>query len=168
MKSLDFSRYALSACVATAMLAACGRSQPPGAMPQSRTIATHAERGRSCPSQYLECITLAYGSPIEQEWCVPVKGPLGFGPSCDPTSYGTWNWGTKVRKLAGHHSRKWIDVSVEPNPGNPVELTISESTRIKPSHGKIVYVVFLETCTHFSGGWNCLDGWANRIGISTR
>jgi hypothetical protein len=39
MKSVDFGRYALSSCVATAMLAGCGGSQPPigapGAMPQS-------------------------------------------------------------------------------------------------------------------------------------
>ena len=29
MKSLDFSRYALTCCVAAAMLAGCGGSQPP-------------------------------------------------------------------------------------------------------------------------------------------
>jgi hypothetical protein len=44
-------RYALCSCVAAAMLAACGGSQPPvsapGAMPQSRAIATHAERAKS-------------------------------------------------------------------------------------------------------------------------
>ena len=42
MKSLDFSRYALISCVAAAMLAACGGSQPPigapGAMPQASAI----------------------------------------------------------------------------------------------------------------------------------
>ena len=51
MKSLGLSCYALSSCVAVAMLAGCGGSQPPigvpGAMPQSRAIATHAERGGS-------------------------------------------------------------------------------------------------------------------------
>jgi hypothetical protein len=51
MKNLDFSRYALSACAAVAMLAGCGGSQPPtgapGAMPQSSAIATRAERGKS-------------------------------------------------------------------------------------------------------------------------
>jgi hypothetical protein len=51
MKSLDFGRYALGGFAAAAMLAACGGSQPPigtpGAMPQSRAIATHAERGGS-------------------------------------------------------------------------------------------------------------------------
>jgi len=51
MKGLNLGRYALSSCVATALLAACGGSQPPigapGATPQSRAIAMHAERGGS-------------------------------------------------------------------------------------------------------------------------
>jgi hypothetical protein len=47
MKSSDFGRYALSSCVAVAMLAGCGGSQPPigapGAMPYGapRHIAAH-------------------------------------------------------------------------------------------------------------------------------
>ncbi|MGA2760134.1 MAG: hypothetical protein ABSF08_07460 [Candidatus Cybelea sp.] len=44
-------RYALSNCVAAAMLASCGGSQPPigapSAMPQTSTLATHADRGKS-------------------------------------------------------------------------------------------------------------------------
>ena len=44
-------RYALSCCVAAAMLAGCGGSQPPigapGAMPQAAATATHADRGKS-------------------------------------------------------------------------------------------------------------------------
>ncbi|MGA7200856.1 MAG: hypothetical protein WBX26_03440 [Candidatus Cybelea sp.] len=51
MKSLDFGRYALGSCVAVAILAACGGSQPPigapGVLPQSRAIPTYAEHGRS-------------------------------------------------------------------------------------------------------------------------
>jgi hypothetical protein len=51
MKSLDFGRYALSVGAAAAWLAGCGGSQPPiaapGAMPQRRNIATHAERDGS-------------------------------------------------------------------------------------------------------------------------
>jgi DNA-binding beta-propeller fold protein YncE len=50
MGILDFARYPLGFCAAVAMLAACGGSQPigaPGAMTQSRPIATHAERGGS-------------------------------------------------------------------------------------------------------------------------
>jgi hypothetical protein len=51
MKSLDFGRYALSSCVAAAMLSGCGGSQPPlgspGAMTQSRAITTHAAHGKS-------------------------------------------------------------------------------------------------------------------------
>jgi hypothetical protein len=53
MKSLELGRYALNSCVAAAMLAGCGGSQPPigaqGAMPQGQTfaIAAHSERGGS-------------------------------------------------------------------------------------------------------------------------
>ena len=43
MKSLSFNGSALSSCVAAAMLAGCGGSQPPigapGAMPQSHAMA---------------------------------------------------------------------------------------------------------------------------------
>ena len=49
MKTRLLSRYALSSCVAAAMLAGCGGSQPPigapGALPQSRAITLHARRG---------------------------------------------------------------------------------------------------------------------------
>ena len=51
MKNRVLSRYALSCCVAFAMLAGCGGSQPPigapGAMPQTSALATHAGRGKS-------------------------------------------------------------------------------------------------------------------------
>lgn len=50
MRSFDFGRYMLGGFAFTAMLAGCGGSQPPigapGAMPQTRAIATHAERAR--------------------------------------------------------------------------------------------------------------------------
>ena len=51
MNKLCFSRYAFSRCVAAALLAACGGSQPPirapGAMPQTSAIAAHPERDKS-------------------------------------------------------------------------------------------------------------------------
>ena len=51
MKRSVFGRHVLSICVAAAMLAGCGGSQPPigapGAMPQTSAIATHADRGKS-------------------------------------------------------------------------------------------------------------------------
>ena len=51
MKAPDFIRYALTGCVATAMLAGCGGSQPPigasGAMSQTLAVATQADRGTS-------------------------------------------------------------------------------------------------------------------------
>jgi len=51
MKGLDLGRFAVSTGAVAALLAGCGGSQPPigapGAVPQSRAIATQAERGRS-------------------------------------------------------------------------------------------------------------------------
>jgi hypothetical protein len=51
MRSLGLGRYALSSCVAAAMLTGCGGSQQPigaaGAMLQSPAVATHAAHGRS-------------------------------------------------------------------------------------------------------------------------
>ena len=51
MTSLVFSRYALAMGVAAALLAGYGGLQPPigipGAVPQSRATATHADRARS-------------------------------------------------------------------------------------------------------------------------
>jgi hypothetical protein len=47
----DLSHYALSGCLASALLAGCSGSQPPigapGAMPQTSAVATHADRGKS-------------------------------------------------------------------------------------------------------------------------
>ncbi|MGA8474394.1 MAG: hypothetical protein WB681_04945 [Candidatus Cybelea sp.] len=45
MKGLSLGRYALCSCVAAAMLAGCGESQPPSVVPQSPAIATHAAQG---------------------------------------------------------------------------------------------------------------------------
>ena len=51
MRIQDLGRHALTSCVAIAMLAGCGGSQPPigapGAMPQSGTSATRATHGKS-------------------------------------------------------------------------------------------------------------------------
>jgi hypothetical protein len=51
MRISGFERHALSICVAAAILAGCGGSQPPtgapGAVPQSTALATRADRGTS-------------------------------------------------------------------------------------------------------------------------
>ena len=48
MRTQTLSRYALYSCVATALLAGCGGSQPPigapGAMPRSSALGTNARR----------------------------------------------------------------------------------------------------------------------------
>jgi hypothetical protein len=64
MKSLKLGRYALSSCVATAILAGCGGSQPPigvpGAIPQSPAIATRADHGGSWMGLHLRQRDLLY------------------------------------------------------------------------------------------------------------
>jgi hypothetical protein len=71
MRSLGLSRYALCSCVAAALLAGCGGSQPPivapGAMPQSPAIAGHAAYPRTsclqdslCPLSKYECAWRCY------------------------------------------------------------------------------------------------------------
>ena len=50
MRTRGLGRHALTSCVAAALLAGCGGSQPPmgapGAMPQTSSIATHVKRGK--------------------------------------------------------------------------------------------------------------------------
>jgi hypothetical protein len=63
MKSLDFGRYALSSCVALAMLAGCGGSQPPigapGAMPP-QSVPAAAQYDRAAPLLYVANFTADY------------------------------------------------------------------------------------------------------------
>jgi hypothetical protein len=47
MQDPAFTRYGLGMCAMAALLAGCGGSQPPGAMPQTSAVATHPERGTS-------------------------------------------------------------------------------------------------------------------------
>jgi hypothetical protein len=47
MRIFGFSGSALAGCMVGALLTGCGGSPPPGAMPQSSAIATHAFRGMS-------------------------------------------------------------------------------------------------------------------------
>jgi hypothetical protein len=69
MRSLDFSRNALTSCVAAAMLAGCGGSQPPigapGAAPQASAIATRAK-----PTQNL------FGLRVGSELAPPARQAL--------------------------------------------------------------------------------------------
>ena len=64
MKTRLLSRYALSSCVAAAMLAGCGGSQPPigvpGAMAQTSAVAMHSGRGTSWMSPEAKSEDLLY------------------------------------------------------------------------------------------------------------
>jgi hypothetical protein len=78
MKSLDSRRYALSACVAVAMLAGCGGSQPPigapGAMPQTSAVATHADRGTSWMLPEAKSGDLLYASAYNGTYILSYPG----------------------------------------------------------------------------------------------
>jgi hypothetical protein len=147
-------------------LAACSSGGAPQAMPGQAV--GNVRTAQSCP--YRECITLKYGSPFTQEWCVagPPPAYLDFGSDCVLSS-GAWGWGSglvKVKLDGEHHALGWIDESVNPINGNPVNVTISETRRIKPSRGRILYFVRLGACVHFSGGEYCTAPRA--IGIATK
>jgi hypothetical protein len=68
MNRLRCSRWAVCSCVAAAMLAGCGESQPPigglGAMPQTSAIPTHAEHGKSWMPSYAASQNLLYVSEV--------------------------------------------------------------------------------------------------------
>jgi hypothetical protein len=79
MKHSEYSGYALSWCVAAALLAGCGGSQSPiaarGAVPQRSAIATHADRGGSWMLPEAKSEDLLYAS-IETTCCVPGSGDV--------------------------------------------------------------------------------------------
>ena len=84
MKSLGLGGYALCSCVAAALFAGCGGSQPPigapGAMPQTSAVATNADRARSwmlseAKSGDLLYVTHEYATDISV-YSVPGNGAL--------------------------------------------------------------------------------------------
>jgi hypothetical protein len=76
----DFSRCALSSCVAAALLAGCGGSQPPigapDAMAQSRTITPHGDRSGSWMQPWAKSGDLIYATGGCGGTCV-VSYPAG-------------------------------------------------------------------------------------------
>ena len=105
MKSLDFSRYVLSACVATALLAGCGGSQPaigaPGTLPSSTTY-TQKSRAQSAsrpdtPVHYVYvsndgsanvsafAINASTGTLTQVKGSPFAAGPEPWGVAVDPT-----------------------------------------------------------------------------------
>jgi hypothetical protein len=183
MKSFGLRRYALSGGVAFALLAGCGGSQPPigapGARPQTPNALNSFKGGndgagslqaaQSC-SGYTECITLAYGLPFKQEWCVvPGTGfpSLGFTKAkCKKVKSGTFGWGAKAYKVSPHRRVREIEASFAPYSGNPTELAIAETQKLRSSGGTVTYYVSLHACQHFSGGWYCSGPYS--IGIATK
>ena len=101
MNDRVFSRSVLSCSAAAAMLAGCGGGSigSPAAVPRASAIATHTggvQAVQLCPGQYAECITLAYGSPFKQPWCM--LPPAGLGAGMGFTKAGMQNI-SKIRGL---------------------------------------------------------------------
>ncbi|MGP8100872.1 MAG: peptidase S8 [Candidatus Cybelea sp.] len=86
MKSLDFGRYALSSCVAAAMLAGCGGSQPPIGAPgltQSDALQLHAPI-HACNGSRLaraQCDALIESSSVHADT------PTGWSPADLQSAY---------------------------------------------------------------------------------
>lgn len=177
MNNRVFSRSVLSCSAAAAMLAGCGGGSigSPAAVPRASAIATHTggvQAVQLCPGQYAECITLAYGSPFKQPWCMLPPAGLGAGMGFTKAGCkkflksGAWTWKAKILKVSSPRHFGGINVSFDPNPGNPTELTLSEKRRLDSSNGQIVYEAELHACSPFSGGVYCPAGHA--IGIGTK
>ena len=142
MKVKIANLYAISIGLA-ALLTGCVTSDPPIGKPAAMLqtwVNSPPARGRqqSCPSRYIECITLAYGSTFKQKWC-STGAWYSIGSHCTPEG-GSWNW--TVLKKGRHHPQE-LAAGVKPNPGNPVELSVRELQRFKPSGDKIVDVVWI-------------------------
>ncbi len=163
MRSTLFVGLALLA--ASLGLAACssgGSTQPPlGA--GAGAGSTQPARPQSCPSQYVECITLSRGAPFTQQWCLSAAGII-LG-DCTPAGNPTWS--VSVRKVSTRKKFWGITASFHPNPGNPTELTITqEKKKMASSGGQIVYEAFTEVCQPDGGGEGC--GFGPTVGIAIK
>ena len=190
MKSLDFSRNALGCCVVAAMLAGCGGSQPPigapGAMPQTSTIATHAQPGKSWMlaeakgedllyiANFTDLLVLTYpqgklvgtvkGFDPNASECVDAKGDVYVTDFNPPALFEYPHGGTKriakfLLKSVGAGA-----CAFDPTTGNmAVSGNSSDVDIFKPGHSKPIIVndpkmVYNEACTYDDKGNLFVDG----------
>jgi hypothetical protein len=122
-------------------------------------------QSQSCPG-YSECITISYGSPFKQQWCISKNGLTFNSSKCD-ASGGAWQWRAQVHRLDPRHTPYGgIKGSFVPNPGDPTAMTMTQTLKHKSSNGTIIYAAVLWSCIPFSGGFGC-DGPGN-IGIAIK
>jgi hypothetical protein len=141
MKVNRFARYILSSCVAAAMLAGCGGSQPPigapGAMPPFAP-ATHADRGKSwmlpeAKKQPLIYIT-ATGSPLVSVFTFAGRlvGQLNIGSpqgECADKAGDVWiaNTGASEMVEYAHGGKKPISTLEDPGQ-QPAGCSVNNTT----------------------------------------
>ncbi len=149
MKSLGFGQT-LGIVAATALLAGCGGSQPPigapGALPQSRAIATHAEHGRSTTMQDIKTQNLLYVAdysvgvivytylPSHMKYVGLLSGPSYPRGECVDKAQNVWvtNGDYSILKYA-HGGTNPIAILSDP-------IAIPEGCAVDPTTGNLAAV----------------------------
>ena len=168
MRISGFGRYALTSCVAVAMLAGCGGSQalssgqPAAPMTHSVHITVVSARPRavSCDySVYIACVAVAKGYPAKVQLCFT---PSGSGCTSGPSVRWYALEGIRSEKRGKHI--KWLVWKFSPNPAYETVDTITTLRRVKNSHGAIMYFQGVEACIN-----GCpYQPYGGYIGIATK
>jgi hypothetical protein len=197
MKISAFYCYALTSCVAAAMLAGCGGSQPPigapGAMRQTSSIATHADRGKSWMLPEAKSEDLLYVSNVSNvvifsypagkvvgelkgfssnaRLCVDSKGDV-FATNFDPPALFEYAHGGSKRiatiKLPFHNGVS--DCAFDPTTGNMAISDFSNDVRVfapgktKPKSITDPSMFFSQSCVYDSKGDLFVSGLADASG----
>jgi hypothetical protein len=142
MKSLDVSHRAIICCATVAMLAGCGGSQRPigarGAMPQTFTLATHSDRGKSwmlpeAKKQPLIYIT-ATGSPLVSVFTFAGRlvGQLNIGSpqgECADKAGDVWIANTGASEMVEYPHGGKKPISTLEDPGQqPAGCSVNNTT----------------------------------------
>jgi hypothetical protein len=172
---MRFLPLAVSALLAlSVVLAACSSSSGgPQIVPASEASLKVTTNARSCPSQYLECITLSQRRPFEQQWCVVSNGHDGYmyafnASQCGSPAQGYWYWSAKTYTVSPLRRFWGFKVSLSPasGSGGETDLTITENHKFKPSGGRINYEAKVVACIVTQYGTDCLG--RQFIGILTK
>jgi hypothetical protein len=175
MKNVDFGRCALGLCVATALLAGCGGSQPPigapGAMPQGHAVASLANKSVSGE--------LVYASEIEGSEVVAFSYPKGrlvqtltgfFGAPyyiCSDASGDVFVPATDLKSPGyiyefAHGGSQPIETLTDPGPGYAMSCSVDPTTgdlEVANVQNVVVYPGGQGTPTVYEasdvGAWDC-------------
>jgi hypothetical protein len=147
--------FPIAACSSSGSSALPGASQATASAARSalRLVAVGAAPDASCPSQFLECVTVTKKTPAQFSICAEETG------TCPAP--GVWTWSETIETAAGKPVKKIVG-NISPNPGNPITDTVSENKRVKSSKQTAKYQQLIEACDSSS---DCIQG---AIGIITK